>query len=100
MVRDGWSSTAAAIKALGFKSPPGVVHEKGYRDKATGFHTNDVESENNRIKKWSRHRMGHLRLRKGDMDEYMFYVNYGTDMSVVMEGLGVANGGGLKNKLL
>ena len=76
------------------------MHEDGYRDKATGFHTNDVESENDRIKTWNRHRMGQLRLHKNDMDEYMFYVNYGKDMSVVMEGLAAANGGAFKNKTL
>ena len=72
----------------------------GYRDKETGFHTNDAESENARLKQWNRHRMGQLRIFKEDMDEYMFYINYGTSMSVVMEGLGAANGGAVRNKLL
>jgi hypothetical protein len=50
LVYDGWTSTDAAVKRLGFKHAPPVVHELAYRDPETGFHTNDAESENNRIK--------------------------------------------------
>ena len=44
--------------------------------------------------------MGQLHLHKGDMGEYMFYMNYGNTMSIVMEGLAASNGGAFKNKPL
>ncbi|CAK0860388.1 unnamed protein product [Prorocentrum cordatum] len=78
VVSDGWTSTRSALGKLGFESPPAVVHEGNqYRDKKTGFHTNDVESENARAKGWSRKRYGHLHLSEAEMDEYVFYVNVG-----------------------
>ena len=100
LVRDGWSSTDAAIKALGFKSAPAVVHENAYRDVKTGFHTNDAESENSRVKGWNRVRYGQLRLNKGEMDEYVYYVNIGRSFSQVAKGLAISNGGVVKNKIL
>ena len=50
-----------------------------------------------RLKTWNRHRYGRLALDKSEMDEYMFYVNGGSDFSSVMKGLGMANGGVQKN---
>ena len=61
---------------------------------------NDVESENARLKGWSRHRNGRLGLRELDMEEYAFYVNVGEGMKAVMRGLAAANGGPQHNSLL
>ena len=72
----------------------------GYRDNETGFHTNDAESENSRLKRWSRLRYGRLSLDAHEMDEYIFYVNVGESMGAVMRGLAVSNGFIAKNKLL
>ena len=100
LVYDGWTSTNAAVKQLGFQHAPPVVHEKAYRDNATGFHTNDAESENNRVKSWSRHRYGHLNIDAAEMDEYIFYINVGKENDAMMKGLAVSNGAVLKNKLI
>ena len=92
VVSDGWTSTRSALGKLGFESPPAVVHEGNqYRDKKTGFHTNDVESENARAKGWSRKRYGLLHLSEEEMDEYVFYVNIGGAMASVMRGLAASN---------
>ncbi|CAK0792968.1 unnamed protein product [Prorocentrum cordatum] len=86
------ASARSALGKLGFESPPAVVHEGNqYRDKKTGFHTNDVESENARAKGWSRKRCGHLHLSEAEMDEYVFYVNVGGAMASVMRGLAASN---------
>ncbi len=72
------------VNSLGYKSDPPVKHEKHFRDPSTGFHTNDAESENNRLKKWSRTRYGKLQLNASEMDEYVFYVNVGSSMCDVL----------------
>ena len=64
-----------------------MKHHKCFRDSDTGFHTNDAESENNRLKRWSRQRHGRLHIEESDMQEYMFYVNVGGSMMSVLEGL-------------
>ena len=56
LVFDKWPATEKAIKRAGYAHAPPVNHAAGFRDSETGFHTNDVESENNRIKKWLRKR--------------------------------------------
>ena len=94
LVFDGWTATTKAADQLGYKHPPSVKHDKCFRDVATGFHTNDAESENNRLKKWSRQRHGYLRIEEPDMQEYMFYVNVGSSMMSVLEGLARSNEGG------
>ena len=53
---DKWPSTMAAVRHLGFKSSPPANHTVTFRDRASGFHSNDVESEINRIKKFYRRR--------------------------------------------
>ena len=60
----------------------------------------DAESENNRLKKWSRTRYGKLQLNASEMDEYVFYVNVGSSMCDVFHGLAMANGGACSNRLL
>ena len=100
LVHDGWTSTQAAVEQLGYKHAPAVKHDEGYRDVETGFHTNDAESENSRVKGWNRHRYGKLMVTKEEMDEYVFYVNVGEGIGDVMKGLAYANGGVVKNDLL
>ena len=56
LVFDGWIATTQAADRLGYKHPPSVKHHKCFRDGATGLHTNNAESENNRLKRWSRQR--------------------------------------------
>ena len=91
LVYDGWTGTNKAVEELGYKHAPPVIHETSYRDTATGFHTNDAESENNRVKKWSRLRYGKLILDTFEMDEYIFYVNAGGGMCDVLKGLAMSN---------
>ena len=67
-----------------------------FRDPSTGFHTNDAESGNNKLKKWSRTRYGKLHINASEMDEYVFYVNVGSSMCDVFHGLAMANGGGMQ----
>ena len=52
------------------------------------------------MKQWNRHRFGKLMITKGEMDEYVFYVNVGQGMVDVMKGLAYANGGVVNNDLL
>ncbi|CAK0841998.1 unnamed protein product, partial [Prorocentrum cordatum] len=93
VVPDGLASTRSALGKLGSESPPAVVHEGNQcRDKKTGFHTDDVESENARAKGWSRKRYGHLHLSEAEMDEYVFYVNAGGATASVTRGLAASNG--------
>ena len=88
------------MQSLGYRSAPPVKHEDGYRDRRTGFHTNDAESENSRLKQWNRHRYSQLQLNVGEMDEYIFYINVGQSIDNVLGGLAVANGGALRNRRL
>ena len=71
-----------------------------YRDATTGFHTNDAESENFRVKRWSRHRYGRLSLTADDMDEYVFYTNVGEGVAAVMKGLAMSSGMVVTNAFL
>ena len=83
LVHDGWLSTEAAVKELGFQSAPGANHSKGFREfvpgQRSGFHSNDVESEFACWKRWNRNRYSVLRTRSmetsGDLWEYMIYRN-------------------------
>ena len=100
VVSDGWSSTVSALRELGYKHPPPVVHEDGYRDLKTGFHTNDAESENSRLKGKNRKRYGKLLLNENELAEYTFYINIGSTMPKVLEGLAMSSGGVVKNALI
>jgi hypothetical protein len=72
----------------------------GYRDPTTGFHTNDAESENSRLKKWSRHRYGKLNITTNEMNEYVFYSNVGSGLFDILKGMAVGGGGLCRNSLL
>jgi hypothetical protein len=85
LIFDKWLSTVGAATRLGFKFVPPINHSVEWRDKETGFHTNDIESENNRMKHWSRVRNGRLSLTELDMHEYAYYINVGSDMKSVMK---------------
>ena len=98
LVHDGWTSSVQAVRELGYRSAPPVIHELCYRDNATGFHTNDAESENARLKGWSRQRYGRIQLNKDEMDEYMSYVNLGDSASIVLKGLALSNGAAVRNR--
>ena len=86
LVFDKWASTVPAVKELGFASAPPINHGQMFRDRGTGFHGNDIESEFNRLKSWLRQRYGSLRLggaageddkdmdlEDGDLCEYMWH---------------------------
>ena len=105
LVFDKWSSTVSAVKELGFASAPPINHGQMFRDRVTGFHSNDIESEFSRLKSWLRHRYGALRLggaagedaadmdiEDGDLCEYMYYINIGSDMHDVMDAIVGLNG--------
>jgi hypothetical protein len=100
LVFDGWLSTRSAARALGYDCAPPVVHGDCYRGPATGFHTNDVESENARIKRWNRAHYGRLNVIADEMDEHIFYTSVGSDMASVFKGLAHGNGGILRNPIL
>ena len=59
------------------RAPPAVNHSIEWRDRATGFHSNDIESENQRIKAFARARYSQLQLSDADVHEYAYYVNVG-----------------------
>ena len=80
--------------------PPPVNHSIAFRDRLTGFHSNDVESENNRIKRFLRKRYGLLNLGKRknlnndtifDMYEYVYRVNVDATLAGYMKALAIAN---------
>jgi hypothetical protein len=108
VVFDKWSSSVAAIKQLGYRHAPPINHSITFRDVSTGFHSNDIESEFGRLKKWIRERYGQLKftlkkaeneetdtydLDEGDLFEYMFYVNVGSSMQDVCRAFHLYNGG-------
>ncbi|CAK0844870.1 unnamed protein product [Prorocentrum cordatum] len=99
LVQDGWTSTTAAAKALGYTSAPPVAHEKNCRDPAAGFRANDAESENSRLTGWDRQRYGQLQLGALGIEEYAFHVNAGDTVESMFEGLSHANGGPRQNRL-
>jgi len=107
----------SVAKQLGLKVAPPVKHDRGWRDKATGFHSNDIESEYARLKLWLRSRYSklllitdkkHLPLAEDevtepllpDVIEYLHYVNIGRTMEAVMSSIALAGGGQVKPFLL
>ena len=87
LVYDKWAATIAAVRQLGYAHSPPVDHSKGFRDRSTGFHSNDIESENARFKAWSRKRYGKLQLEELDLCEYAFYVNVSNAFDDVLSAL-------------
>jgi transposase-like protein len=108
---DGWRTSKRAALDLGYRFAPPVNHSQGWRDRATGYHSNDIESENSRFKSWLRARYTKLRLAltactEGgddevdevksmdalDLYEYVHYVNIGGAMSDVASSFVTAAG--------
>ena len=86
LVFDKWQATIAAAKRVGYKRCPPVNHSLCFRDRDSGFHSNDIESENNKIKQWLRARYGALKLGRTknldcdtilDLSEYVYRANIG-----------------------
>lgn len=93
---DKWMASAAAIKALSYKHAPPINHTFSFRDRMTGFHSNDIESEFARVKRCLRERHGRLTLAggstrteamEGDLYAYMFYINNTNDMKTVVKAM-------------
>lgn len=115
LVFDGWTSSKAAVERLQYRHGPPVNHSKGWRDRVTGYHSNDVESENNRFKSFIRNRYSTFKLNTDTADgdeehvplegefwspqcslelfEYCHYVNVGDAMADVMGSIAEAAGG-------
>jgi hypothetical protein len=115
LVKDGWRGSTTAVEMcrdMGYKWLPPVIHQKHFRDPKTGLHTNDAESEINRVKQWMRKKYHRLCSRartvrdgNGDeevetsphtlqckLDEFMFLKNVGNEMSTIMRALQCQNG--------
>ena len=92
LIFDGWKASKTAAEELKLRYAAPVVHEVGWRDAATGWHSNDIESEFNRLKHWNRVRLGNLRITELDLHEYTFYINAGSEVDEVMTGLSVGAG--------
>ena len=86
----------------GTKAAPPVNHSRGWRDRATGFHSNDIESEFSRLKRAVRERYGRLSFQSqgqeddtaeaidaGDLFEYAFKVNVGDSFCDCLKALQV-----------
>lgn len=85
-VTDGWAPSASAVNSLGhFEEHAVVNHSKEWRNE-DGYHTNDIESENNRLKTWARRRWGRLPPKCTDemLMEYVFRVNVGSSFKCVL----------------
>ena len=111
LIFDGWKSSKSAVEQLGYRHAPPVIHSKGWRDSATGYHSNDIESENSRLKLWIRARYSHLKMSTTsiirddeampeemdeellDVYEYVFYVNVGSDIPSIMQAIAEIGGG-------
>ena len=104
IVADKWKATKKAVQELGYSMPPEMVnHSKWFRDPATGYHTNDAESEINRLKSWMRKKYGRVQTRgSGDeepdriltahLDEFMVLKNVGNAMSTIMRAFSFVRG--------
>jgi hypothetical protein len=114
LIFDGWKASKKAVQDLGYRHAPPVNHSVGYRDESSGFHSNDVESENARLKTWLRTRYTKLRVDivdacpqsseeqenigaySRDLHEYCYYINVGNTFTMAMKGVAAAAGGSVK----
>ena len=101
VVHDKWKASSPALADIGFKSAPPVNHSQGWRDRATGFHSNDIESKFSRLKRYVRERYGRLSFQcqgaddaeetdavdAGDLYEYTFKTNVGNSFFDVLKAL-------------
>ena len=93
LVFDGWLASTSAAAEANYQHAPPVVHDVNWRDAETGWHSNDIESEFNRFKHWSRVRYGVLSVTELDLHEYSFYINGGDKVDDALKGIGVSAGG-------
>ena len=93
LVFDGWLASTSAAADANYQHAPPVVHDVNWRDAETGWHSNDIESEFNRFKHWSRVRYGVLSVTELDLHEYSFYINGGDKVDDALKGIGVSAGG-------
>ena len=70
-----------------------MIHKVKWRNAKSGFHTKDIESENNKVKDWNRARYSILKLTGRDFNDYTYYSNGGGDpMKDIMKGLAASAG--------
>ena len=69
LVFDGWKSSKAAVETLGYQHAPPVVHDKGWRDRTTGLHSNDIESESAWFETWARNRNRKMTIPRGSEED-------------------------------
>ena len=93
LVADEWTGTPPAARKAGMTIAGRCVHSSGFRNRKTGFHNNDIESENGRMKQFMRHRYGSLRFGTysqltnetiGDVYEYAYRTNVGDSFRCYM----------------
>ena len=99
VVSDEWTATPPAVCAAGSKMMGSVNHSKNWRNPATGYHSNDAESEFARFKLFLRVKYDWVRATNArDTDstdlatdrklaEYVFYTNVGRKMEDIMQAL-------------
>ena len=96
-VADKWGATVPALAQANVGLRGQVNHNENWRDPATGYHSNDIESEWGRFKLWFSQRYSYVRssnnkddrLKQRKMqhhvDEYVYYVNVGSDIASIMK---------------
>ena len=62
------------MAALGYRHADPIKHNVTFCDVDTEFHSNNVESENGRLKTWARIHGGQCLIEELDMFEYVYYV--------------------------
>ena len=95
LIFDKWLSSVSAVKKLGYRHALPVNPTAGWRDSETGYHSNDIESENARVKGWARKVYGKLILTELDLFEYQWSVNTGGGFTELMNAFAFSNGGKL-----
>ena len=108
-VFNGLIASGAVTNTLGYRHAPLVKHDTDWRDRKTGHHSNDIESENGKFKQLIRTRHsnfdvafyevrpdemvlhddgdaeGPLAFEPFDPFEYVFYVNVGKAIPDIMQ---------------
>ena len=102
-ISDEWAATPPAAAMSGLHMEGQVQHETTFRNADSGVHSNDIESEFSRLKRWMvakfmYYRMSSQLTEEGKrahlerkLSEYLFYTNVGRKMSDVMLAIRHAN---------
>ena len=97
VVCDEWKSTPKAAAAGKSKVVGSVAHRSGFRNRKTGYHSNDAESEVGRFKLFMKVRNSYVRTTNATTEgakdvhlqrviaEYMFYTNVGRSTEDIMK---------------